>query len=194
MKKVGITGGMGSGKSTVCRVFKTLGVPVFDADTEAKNVMTVDPLLVTQLKESFGADIYAEDGSLKRQLLASRVFNDEAALRKLNSLVHPAVFRAYKEWQKKHEHFPYIVKEAALLFESGADQLNDVNILVSAPEELRISRVMQRDGMSRADILSRMQKQMPEEEKIRRADALILNDESTLLLPQILKLHEQFSR
>ena len=145
MLKIGITGNIGGGKTTVSRIFEILGIPVFYADSAAKKVMAEDPVLVDALKTSFGNEAYFADGSLNRKHIASVVFNNEAELFKLNSLVHPAVFRAFDTWVGQTNDVPYVIKEAALLFESSSYKMCDYSIMVTAPLELRIQRVMQRD-------------------------------------------------
>ncbi|MBS1531326.1 MAG: dephospho-CoA kinase [Bacteroidetes bacterium] len=192
MLKAGITGNIGSGKTTVSKVFEVLGVPVFYADDAAKKVMTEDEILVSGLKEAFGEAAYFEDGSLNRKHIAGIVFNDQKELAKLNALVHPAVFRAFDSWVAQIKHAPYVMKEAALLFESDSYKMCDKTIMVTAPLELRIKRVMQRDGFSREEILAREARQFTEDKKIEMADFVIKNDDTELVIPQVLKLHELF--
>jgi dephospho-CoA kinase len=191
MLKIGITGNIGSGKTTVSQLFELLGIPVFYSDNEAKKVMTADAELIAGIRHTFGADAYFADGTLNRKYIAGIVFNDPAQLQKLNSLVHPAVFRAFDAWALPYKNAPYILKEAAILFESGSYKDCDYTILVTAPTPMRIARVMQRDGISEADALSRNAKQMPEEEKQALASFVLCNDNSRLLIPQVLVLHEQ---
>jgi dephospho-CoA kinase len=191
MLKIGITGNIGSGKSTVSRLFELLGIPVFYADDEAKKVMTLDSQLVADIKSTFGPEAYFADGTLNRKYIAGIVFNQESELQKLNSLVHPAVFRAFDAWVLKHHNAPYVLKEAAVLFESGSYKDCDYTIIVTAPAPMRIARVMQRDGISEADAQSRNNKQMPEADKQALANFVLCNDNSRLLIPQVLALHEQ---
>lgn len=192
MIKIGIAGGIGSGKTTVCRVFETFGIPVFYADTVAKEIMITDPLLVTGVQAAFGQESYL-DGKLNNKHIAQIVFNDSAQLAILNALVHPAVFRAFESWVKTiPAATPYVLKEAALLFESGSYQLCDQNILVTTAQELRLQRVMQRDQVSTEQVQARMDKQMSDEEKVKMADFLIRNDESQSVILQVLSLHHQF--
>ncbi len=193
MLKVGITGNIGSGKTTVCKVFEILGVPVFYADDAAKKVMTDDELLVAGIKTGFGEEAYFEDGSLNRKHIAGIVFNNEAELAKLNALVHPATFRAFDAWVKQFNDVPYVLKEAALMFETDSYKMCDQTILVTAPLETRIKRVIKRDNLSQTEIESRNARQLDEEKKRKLADFLILNDDSQLVIPQVLKLHELFS-
>jgi len=189
--KVGITGGIGSGKTTICQAFKVLGVPVFDADHETKILMQTDPVLVEGIKKLFGEQVYNEQGVLDRAYLASLVFKDESLLQKLNNLVHPVAIQAALDWAESHDA-AYTLKEAALLFESGSYKHNDINILVTAPEEVRIHRVMQRDKVSREQVMDRISKQMPEEKKLQLADFVIDNSGQVAVIPQVLALHERF--
>ena len=193
MLKIGITGNIGSGKTTVSKMFEILGVPVFYADDAAKKVMMEDKMLVVQLKDAFGAESFFGDGTLNRQHIAEIVFKDETQLQLLNSLVHPAVFRAFDQWLAGRKNFPYVLKEAALLFESDSYKMCDQTILVTAPLELRIKRVMQRDGLRREDILNRENKQFTEEKKKTLANFIINNDDTELVIPQVLELHNRFS-
>jgi len=192
MLKVGITGNIGSGKTTVSKVFEILGVPVFYADDAAKNVMVTDKILIDGIIAAFGDMSYYEDGTLNRKHVASIVFKDESKLAKLNQLVHPAVFRAFDEWAANIKDAPYIMKEAALLFESNSYKMCDNTIMVTAPLELRIKRVMNRDGFNREDILSRDARQFTEEKKMALADFVIRNDDTELVIPQVLALHSKF--
>ncbi|WP_303309604.1 dephospho-CoA kinase [Hymenobacter sp. BT730] len=195
MRRIGITGGIGSGKSVVCRLFQVLGTPVYDSDARAKWVMAHDTELRTELIAAFGHGTFTADGQLDRTYLARRVFNDPEQLAALNALVHPHVGRDFEQWvlqQQKHQP-PYILKEAALLFESGAHrQLNQI-ITVFAPPEVRHARVLRRDPhRTPDDILNIMGKQLSEEEKLRRADFVVYNDDIQLVIPQVLALHEKF--
>jgi dephospho-CoA kinase len=192
MLKIGITGNIGGGKTTVSKIFEILGIPVFYADDAAKKVMTADAELISALKNAFGKAAYFDDGSLNRKHIAGIVFNDEKQLAKLNSLVHPAVFRAFDTWAAEISNAPYIMKEAALLFESDSYKMCDKTIMVVAPLELRIKRVMQRDRLIPEEIISRDARQFTEERKMELADFVIRNDDTELVIPQVLKLHEQF--
>lgn len=191
MLKIGITGGIGSGKTTVCKVFELLGIPVFYADAVAKTIMIQNMEVRAALIETFGKETYHPDGSLNRAYIGNLVFNSTQQLEKLNQIVHPAVFKAFDEWVVKQKS-PYVVKEAALLFESGSYQLCDINVLVVAPEDLKIARIRKRDGSKTEEILARMAKQMTDQQKTLLADYLLQNDEQQLLIPQILELHQQF--
>lgn len=194
MVKAGITGGIGSGKTTVCRIFETLGVPVFYADNAAKAIMTTDPLLMNGIRDTFGSESYFDNGALNNKHIGNIVFNDIKELEKLNALVHPAVFRAFDAWVSKiSPDTPYVLKEAALLFESGSYKMCDVNILVVAPEVQRLQWVMQRDGVSADAVRIRMDKQLTDEEKIKMADRIIYNDERHSLVAQVMELHKFFT-
>jgi len=192
MFKIGITGGIGSGKTTVCKVFELLGVPVFYADDVAKSIMHTDPILKSGILEIFGESSYSKMGELNRNYISSIVFNDNLELEKLNSLVHPAVFRAFDAWVLNHEEAPYVIKEAALLYESDAYKMCNQSILVLSPIESRIRRVKARDGISTEDIQLRMKRQFTDEQKRTFADHILINDEKQLLIPQIILLHQQF--
>lgn len=192
-RKIGVTGGIGAGKSIVCRIFSVLGVPVYDADTRAKQVMVQDAVLVRQLKGHFGEETYAADGSLNRAYLANQVFADEEKLALLNSLVHPRVGLDFDKWLGQYLHAPYVIKEAALIFEAGSYKGLDGVIAVSAPEELRIRRTIIRDEhRSRQQIEEIIGKQLKEEERLSRSDYKIVNDDKTLIIPQVLRLHKKF--
>lgn len=192
MLKVGVTGGIGSGKTTVCKVFELLGIPVFYADDVAKSIMHTDPVLKTAILNNFGENSYTKEGKLNRSYISSLVFNNKPELEKLNSLVHPAVFRAFDNWLLEHADAPYVIKEAALLYESESYKMCDKSILVIAPTETKISRVKVRDGISDEDVKLRMNRQFSDEMKIKFADHILNNDEKQLLIPQIIQLHQQF--
>jgi dephospho-CoA kinase len=190
MFKVGITGNIGSGKTTVCKIFEVLGIPVFYADDEAKKVMVTDDLLIAGIKQTFGNESYFADGTLNRKHIAGIVFNNNNELIKLNALVHPAVFRSFDKWVLQFDSkVPYVLKEAALLFESDSYKMCDRTIMVSAPLDLRIKRVIGRDGISVEDVQSRNARQFAEEKKCAMANDLIINDDTELVMPQVLKLH-----
>ena len=189
MLKIGITGGIGSGKTTVSKIFELLGVPVFYADDEAKRLMEQEQALIAQIKTEFGDEAYLTNHVLNRKYIAQLVFNDRDKLNKLNALVHPAVYRAFEFWVAQQKS-PYVLKEAALLFESGSYTQNDHNILVSSPLALRIARVIKRDQATKEQVLARIQAQFTEEQKQNLADFRIQNNEQELLIPQVLSLHQ----
>jgi dephospho-CoA kinase len=192
--QVGITGSIGSGKSLICKIFVALGIPVYDADSHAKALMTTDGILMSGIKKEFGDLSYHGDGTLNRIYLAENVFNDERKLQRLNNLVHPRVAVDYASWVDHHYASPYVIKEAALLFEAGSYKLLDEIIVVHAPVEMRIRRVIKRDAHRTVEqIKAIVEKQMADDEKMKRADHIIVNDESALLIPQVLKLHNEFT-
>ncbi len=190
MLKIGLTGGIGSGKTTVAKIFEVLGIPVYYADDSAKKLMNNDPELIQKIKLNFGDDVYINN-QLNRQLLASKVFGNKEKLDILNAIVHPATLKDADEWMKK-QHSPYIIKEAALIFEIGSEKILDYVIAVSAPVSLRIKRVIERDGITEEDVQKRINGQMNEVEKLNRSDYIIYNDEVQLLIPQVIQLHELF--
>jgi dephospho-CoA kinase len=188
MLKIGITGGIGSGKSTVAKVFEVLGIPVYNADVAAKRLMNEDEALKEKIKQQFGNDAYKNE-KLDNKYLAQIVFSSEEKLELLNSIVHPATINDANAWMLKQSAY-YTLKEAALLFESGAAEFLDYVIGVTAPAPLRLQRVMQRDKSSREEVMARMNKQMDEEIKMKLCNFIIINDEQQLLIPQVLALHE----
>ena len=189
MKKTGITGGIGSGKTYVASVFQSLGIPIFNTDIQAKKIMTSSEKLIKLVKEEFGNDIY-KDSDLNKEKLASIVFNDKSKLEKLNSLVHPIVKKEFNNWCKKQTS-SYVIKESAILFESKSHLGLDAVICVSAPLELRMKRLLNRDNYSEKEIKKRIENQMSQEVKEKLSDYIIVNDERDLLLPQIIKIHEE---
>ena len=189
MLRVGLTGGIGSGKTTVAKIFQVLGIPVYDADKVSKKLMNEDPQMKKDLVSAFGEETYKE-GILDRKFLAEKVFNDPEKLSLLNSIVHPATINHASEWMKKQDA-PYIIKEAALIFESGSDKDLDYVIGVYSPLELRISRTMARDSVSRAQVLSRIQNQMDEDKKMALCHFIIQNDPDHSILQQVLDLHQK---
>lgn len=190
MLKIGLTGGIGSGKTTVARIFEVLGIPVYYADDAAKRVMVDNQDLKLAIINEFGKDAY-NNGNLNRQYISDLVFNNEERIQKLNSLVHPSTIKDASEWFQKQTS-PYVIKEAALIFESGSHKALDYVIGVKSPVDLRIQRAMLRDHISSEQVKARMDKQMDEEEKIRLCDYVIINDEQEMLIPQVLALHEKF--
>lgn len=189
MLKVGITGGIGSGKSTVARMFEVLGVPVFYADTEARKMMEEDEEVHAAIIGLFGPEAYAE-GRLNRKLLSTSIFNNRQLLEQLNAIVHPAILRKADNWMDG-QTTPYALKEAALIFESGGQRYLDLVVGVHAPEALRIARVMKRDGISRDTVLARMRQQIDESVKMRLCDFIIRNNDLELVIPQVVAIHEK---
>lgn len=188
MLKVGITGGIGSGKSVVCRVFATLGIPVFNADLAARHLLETDEDLKQQVKSLLGDDSY--NAALPdRAKIASIVFNDPAKLTELNALIHPATISYGEQWMSQQQA-PYTIKEAAIFFESGSYKSIDIMIGVSAPKELRIQRAMQRSAITREEVLDRMSQQMDEDEKLKRCDYIIVNDGRQAIIPQVMNIHK----
>jgi dephospho-CoA kinase len=190
MLKIGLTGGMGSGKTTVAKIFEVLGIPVYYADAASKRLLVEDAEIKKAVENAFGNNVYP-DGILDRKFLAEQVFSNEENLRLLNSIVHPATIRDASYWMEK-QSAPYIIKEAALIFESGSQQGLDYVIGVKAPLALRLQRTMKRDSITREDALARMDKQLDENIKMRLCDFIIVNDEQQLLIPQVLELHQKF--
>ncbi len=189
MLKVGLTGGIGSGKTTVSRVFKNLGVPIFNSDLVARDIVNADVSAVKAIKSHFGEEIYTKDG-LDRKALADVVFNQPEELQKLNNIVHPKVAERFDKWCEEHSSAPYIIKEAAILFESGAHQNLDRIIVVYTQKEERIRRIMKRDGSSRGEVENRMNNQWDDGTRNKLADFIIINDDLDLILPQVMELHE----
>jgi dephospho-CoA kinase len=190
MLLIGLTGGIGSGKTTVARIFEVLGIPVYYADVAAKRIMSEDDNIILSVIKTFGDEAY-KDGELNRSYLSTIVFSNADKLNLLNSIVHPATIKDAAEWIKKQTG-SYIIKEAALLFESGSHQNLDYVIGIKSPLELRINRAMKRDGISYDEVMARMNKQMSEEKKLSLSDFVLVNDEEQLVLPQVLQLHEKF--
>lgn len=193
MKKIGLTGGIGCGKSYVAKLFRELGIPVYEADSAARRLQENDPQLVTAMKNLFGETAYFENGKLNSKAIGAQVFADAEKMKQLNALVHPAVKTDFINWVNAQHDVPFILKEAAILYESGTDKGLDAVIVVTAPEALRTQRVMQRDNITQADVKKRMAAQWPEAEKIKRASFVIHNDEQQLLIPQVLAAIKQFS-
>ena len=188
MKKIGITGGIGSGKTIVCEVFKLLGIAVFHADDEARSLQNKDLQIKKLLTEHFGKQIYLPGGMLDRKKLAGLVFTDSNALAELNAIIHPAVHNSFLKWAENHQDAPYVLYEAAILLESGYVSDFDRNILVLADEKIRIERVIRRDHSSEKLVKQRISNQMPEIQKIKLVDYVIENNNDKLLFPQIIEL------
>ncbi len=189
--KIGITGGIGSGKSTVASIFSILGIPVYYADDRAKWLMVNEPRLVAAIISLFGQEAYLPKGDLNRSHIAKLAFNNPKLLQNLNKLVHPAVKEDYLRWHIVQKNTPYTLKEAALLFESGSAKELDSVIEVFAAQKIRIKRVMSRDGISRKQVMSRIKNQMPELEKRKLADFVILNDGKIGLIEQVIALDKK---
>ncbi len=190
MLKIGLTGGIGSGKSTVAKIFEVLGIPVYYADTEAKRLMNSNEKIKESLRQHFGEATYKNE-ELDRKYLADIVFNNPEKLELLNALIHPVTIKDAEEWMQR-QAAPYSIKEAALLFESGAAENLDFVIGVYAPQALRIKRVIKRDNLSQDEIVKRINRQVNEEMKMKLCDFVITNNEQELLIPQVLKLHQHF--
>lgn len=181
---VGLTGGIGSGKSTVAKLFEISGFPVFYADSEAKKLYTTDPDVKTQVIALLGEQAYAGDHP-DRAFIASSVFGNSELLAELNGIIHPAVRQKFKNWLIEHAHFELVVREAAILFESQSHTDCSFTLTITAPEELRIQRVIQRDGVPHADVKRRIQNQWSDTERRALADFEIHNDDKTLIIPQV---------
>lgn len=191
MYKVGITGGIGSGKSSVCKMLALRGVPIYDSDSRAKQLMVTDAELVRLVSQRFGADVYV-DGMLNRQVLAARVFTDKVALAELNAMVHPAVMRDFERWAAEQQT-AYVVMESAIIFEAGLDDKLDAVVAVMAPCSLRLERAMQRDGATREQIEERMRTQLSDDELARRAKYAIVNISLDELDEEVEQLHRRLS-
>jgi len=192
MLKIGLTGGIGSGKTVVADIFRRLGVPVYDADAEARTLTESNEEIKSELKKYFGREIFFKDNSLNREKLASLVFSNNEKLSQLNSIVHPVVKKHFSNWLQQNKASKYIIKEAAILFESESNEGLDKIISVAAPEEIRVRRVMERDNVAEKKVRRIMKNQWSEEERNKRSDYIITNDDQTLIIPQVLKLHEMF--
>ncbi|HBF88366.1 MAG TPA: dephospho-CoA kinase [Bacteroidales bacterium] len=191
MLKIGVTGGIGSGKSVVCTIFKQLGIPIFNADIEAKRIMVSNQNVVNQIKLNFGDVIYNEDSSINKKKLADIIFTNKEALKIINSIIHPEVKNEFEYWACLQNSKPYVIEESAILFESGAYKNFDKIISVISPIGLRIMRVIARDGVTKNQVLSRMNSQISDDEKIKLSDYIVYNDDSKMLIPQILDLHSK---
>jgi dephospho-CoA kinase len=194
MLKAGLTGGIGSGKSIVCKVFSTLGIPVYQADIAAKKLYDTDSSLRDGVKSLFGEHVYWTDGTLNRKKLAGIIFSDSENLEKINRLVHPAVRRDFLEYVSRlPETTPYVIHEAAILYEAKMEDMFDAVINVWAPEKTRTERILARDATTENEIKQRISAQWPDKLKIELSDYNIINDDKTLILPQILMIHEELS-
>ena len=191
MLKVGITGGIGSGKSIICQLFNRLEVPYYSADKEAKDLINHHLPIKKEIEKVFGNEIYNSQGNLDRKKVSELIFKDKVLLEKLNSIVHPQVQQHFKDWLSLNENQKYILKEAAILFESGTYKDLDFIITVIAPVELRINRVIKRDGLTIEQVKSVMKNQTSDEEKIKLSKYIIVNDDQELVIPQVLKIHNE---
>lgn len=190
--KLGITGGIGSGKTSVCRVFNVLGIPFFSADPEAKKIMDNNISIIHHINSIAGKDLYV-DGSLDRMALANLIFNDNSLLEQVDSLVHPVVFEHFRKWETEQDA-PYVIFEAAILFESGASKLVDRIATVVAPVEERVERVIQRNKLTKEQVMDRMRNQMDDDSRIKMSDYVINNSENDMIIPAILKIHEDLMK
>jgi len=187
--RLGITGGIGSGKTIVCRLFSILGVPVFSADEVAGSVMENNHSIIDLINSAVGKNVY-KNGKLQRSELASLIFNNKNLLEKINSIVHPEVFRNFNEWVKTQD-FPYVIMEAAILFESGADKYVDRILTVVAPEQERIRRVVERNKVSEREVIERIRNQYNEKFLTDRSDYIINNSGNNLIIPEVIRIHEE---
>ncbi|MFV0522285.1 MAG: dephospho-CoA kinase [Mangrovibacterium sp.] len=188
MIKLGITGGIGSGKSTICKFFSLLGIPVYESDNRAKALIDNSPIIKKKLISSFGESIYRKDGSLDRRKLADMVFNSPYLLRKLNNIVHPEVRDDFLQWTKKQVNAPYVIQESAILFDSNFYQIMDKTLTVTAPISERISRVTNRDSTTKKKVLERINNQMADEQRLNLSDYVIYNGANDLIIGQILEI------
>ena len=193
MKVVGITGGIGSGKSFISSIFSHLGIPIYDADTEAKLLMVNEPRIINELIENFGKKIYTQGGELNRKLLSDLIFADKDVRLKVNAIVHPVVGQHFDTWKEKYKIKQYVIKESAILFEAKADKGVDFTICVTAPVELRKERIIARDHSTLNKIESIINNQMDEGERNSKCNFVVVNDNTIPLLPQIIKLNTLFS-
>jgi dephospho-CoA kinase len=187
--KLGVTGGIGSGKTSVCRVFNVLGIPVFSSDPEARKIMESDTSIMRRINTIAGRNLYI-NGALDTRELATLIFNDDTLLKKVNSLVHPIVFDHFLKWAEK-QTAPYVIMEAAILHESGASKLVNRVAAIVTPLEERVSRVIKRNDLKREQVIDRIRNQMDDEERIKLSDYVIHNSENDMIIPVILKLHEE---
>lgn len=194
MIKIGLTGGIGSGKTTVAKIFESLNIPIYYSDFWAKKLTNSDSKIILSLKKEFGERIYSSENNLNKELLSQIIFNDKSKLEIVNNIIHPIVKNHFNNWVKQQEknNRKYIIKEAAILFESGANKQVDKVIIVSTELNLRIKRLQKRDNITKAEIEKKVSNQMPEDEKIKLADYIINNNENEMLISQVMNLHKIF--
>ncbi|MCL3782076.1 dephospho-CoA kinase [Prolixibacteraceae bacterium JC049] len=189
MIKVGLTGGIGSGKSTIAKVFRQLGIPIYEADIEARKLMETSSTIINALKARYGEDIYT-DNKLNRVKLAEIIFNNNDELKHVNQIVHPVVREDFLQWSECQDA-DYVIEEAAILFESGSHSIMDLTIAVTAPENIRIERVMKRDNIDAKQVKARINNQLPEETKVAWSDFVINNDNEQLIIPQVVEIDKK---
>lgn len=192
MLKTGLTGSIGSGKTMVAKLFSTLNIPIFYADTEAKKMLNISAIKQSIL-ETIDSGVLDDEGNIDRKKLAQIIFNDKKKINALNDLIHPAVIESFLQWTRQYSDQHYVIQEAAILFETGYYKVMDKNIVVTAPMELRVERVLQRDGISREEVLQRINNQWKDEDKMLLADYVIINDGTKMLIPQIMEIHQQLN-
>ena len=192
MKKVGVTGGIGSGKSLVCKIFRCLNVPVFSADEEARLLLETDQEIILALTGFFSKELYLS-GKLNKQMLADLIFSDRKNMDIVNNATHPAVLERFAEWCTCQTKAAYVIMEAAIIFETGTDHFLDKVINISAPEAIRIERVCKRDGVSKEKVIERIDNQLTENERKEKADINLVNDGKKMLLPWVLEIHKLLS-
>ncbi len=193
-KKIGLTGGIGSGKSFIANLFALMKIPIYDSDRQAKFLMINDLGLVEGIKKEFGKKAYNKDGTLNRPLISEQIFKDKERLESINKLVHPAVRKDFKKWSESQKDCPYVINEAALFVENGSYKTLDALISVVSPLELRVARVLKRDLTDRQKVLARMNNQSSDDDKMKVSDFIIYNDEVCNLLQQISKVHQSLIR
>jgi len=194
MIKVGITGGIGSGKSTICNFFELLNIPIYYADFASKYLLNNNLSLKKKLIDAFGTEIYFENGMINKSIFSKIIFSDKNLLEKANSIIHPAVADDYKKWSQKHESFNYTLKEAAILFETGLNKEMDFVITVYTPIDERIERIKKRDNFTDQQIMERINNQMSDEIKIKNSDFVIYNSFDKFVIPQILEIHQKLTK
>lgn len=192
MIKVALTGNIGSGKSTVVKIFSIIGTPIFCADQEAK-LLYKNPIIKKAVWDYFGDIVFNRQNEVDFKKLANSVFNDERALRKINEIIHPGVFKKYNKWLMQHDNYDYTIHEAAIIFENKLEHHFDIIINVSAPEKIRLERVIKRDGISPEQFYNRAHHQLPDDEKNKKADYVVFNDGKEFLIPQIIQIHKTIS-